>query len=383
VKVVFYTRPAFLDAALGMTAELSRHVELHVVLEVSPESWRTGLFDLAPRRLPLGLSSADDLLAPHVPRTVRAFWEQCASFQILFHPDRRSLSGGTWLVAQSFARMLKHLQPDILHLDDVSLRLVPLALIMRRLRAIISVHDPEPHPGEVGWRGKLARRLTYGAARQFVLHNAVQTAAFCARNSVDPSLVRVVRLAAYEVYRHWLNGVPARAGQPTILFLGRLSTYKGLEHLYAALPHVRREVPDVRVIVAGRPIGGYLMPPAPDGVEVKSGYVSNAQLAALFQQATVVVCPYTQASQSGVVLTAYGFERPVVATAVGGLVEYVADGSTGFLVPPANPSALGAALVQVLQDEHLRQRLAAGIRDLVATELNWRRVAHSLLDVYQ
>ncbi len=70
--------------------------------------------------------------------------------------------------------------------------------------------------------------------------------------------------------------------------------------------------------------------------EIHEGYVSGERMAALFQRASLVVLPYLSASTSGVLMTAYSFGKPVVATKVGCLPEYVEDNITGLLVDPAN-----------------------------------------------
>jgi glycosyltransferase involved in cell wall biosynthesis len=96
----------------------------------------------------------------------------------------------------------------------------------------------------------------------------------------------------------------------------------------------------------------------------------------------VIVCPYRDATQSGVVLTAYAFGVPVVVSAVGGLIEYVEHGRTGLVVPPGDANALAAAVGQLLLDPILQARIRDGIHDAVRGELNWNRTAESLLRTY-
>jgi glycosyltransferase involved in cell wall biosynthesis len=74
--------------------------------------------------------------------------------------------------------------------------------------------------------------------------------------------------------------------------------------------------------------------------------------------------------------------RPVVATAVGGLLDLVVDGETGLLVPPRDPAALRSALRRLLSDEQLRQRLGQRARERAAAEFSWPRVVGELLAVY-
>jgi glycosyltransferase involved in cell wall biosynthesis len=191
------------------------------------------------------------------------------------------------------------------------------------------------------------------------------------------------------IYRRCSDGLSAQTDAgPIVLFFGRLSPYKGLEVLYEAAPRVAERVPGVRFIVAGRPVHGYeppVPPSLPNGgrIDVYAQYIPNDAARALFESARLVACPYVDATQSGVILTAYGFGKPVVATTVGGIPEYVRDGETGVLVQPRNATALAAALVTVLTDEQLRRALGGGIEKLADGPLSWSNTAERLISVYK
>jgi glycosyltransferase involved in cell wall biosynthesis len=100
----------------------------------------------------------------------------------------------------------------------------------------------------------------------------------------------------------------------------------------------------------------------PERFTVINRYVPADEQAALFREAAVVVLPYLEASQSGVVPIACAFGKPVVVTDVGGLPEVVEDGVTGFVVAPGDETALADAIVRVLSDDDLRRRLGDNAR---------------------
>jgi glycosyltransferase involved in cell wall biosynthesis len=382
VRVVFYTRPSLLDPALSLVRELARQVEVHLLLEITPESWRTSMFDVDARDLPSGIVPGGPL-TDGFPAEVRSYWQDVASFNLVVHTNRRSLHPATWWTSHQAMRFMQRLRPDVVHFDDASLRLGWTVRELGRIPVIFSVHDPEPHTGENDWRTHVAYWLTLRRAARFILHSLALKSGFCARFGVSAERVDIVRLAAYDLYRGWARAVVPEC-RPTVLFFGRLSPYKGLEVLYQAAPSIVEKVPNVRFVVAGQPIPGYALPTPPAGcpVEVLNRYISNAELAQLFQQASVVVCPYVDATQSGVIMTAYAFDMPVVATRVGGLPEYVHDGQTGLLVPERDAGALAAALVSVLTTPALREHLVDGIRVARTTEFDWSRAARETVDVY-
>jgi glycosyltransferase involved in cell wall biosynthesis len=180
-------------------------------------------------------------------------------------------------------------------------------------------------------------------------------------------------------------GIPPDA--PAVILFGQLRPDKGLGDLLAALPRV----PEVHAIVAGEdrgglaPVAGQLAAPELAGrVHVRAAFVEMSEAAELFAAADAAVLPYRQASQSGVLLLAYGFARPVVAYPVGGLAEAIVDGETGWLCARPDPEALADALAAVAAAgaEECRRRGAAGRRHADA-EYGWDAIAARTLALYR
>jgi glycosyltransferase involved in cell wall biosynthesis len=105
--------------------------------------------------------------------------------------------------------------------------------------------------------------------------------------------------------------------------------------------------------------------------------------AELFQRCSVVVLPYIDASQSGVIPTAYGFKKPVVVTNVGSIPEIVDDGVTGFIVPPKNPEALAEAIIKLLKDEKSRKQMGENAYKKLKTDLSWDNIVEKTIEVYK
>jgi glycosyltransferase involved in cell wall biosynthesis len=136
---------------------------------------------------------------------------------------------------------------------------------------------------------------------------------------------------------------------PHVLYVGRLSEEKGVRELAEATSDLRR------VIVGDGPLRHLFS----DAV----GFVPSRELGPYYERAAVVVCPSRREGYGVVAREAMAYGRPVVATAVGGLVEAVEDGVTGVVVPPRAPMALGAAVERLLVDVELCRRLGAAARE--------------------
>jgi glycosyltransferase involved in cell wall biosynthesis len=159
-------------------------------------------------------------------------------------------------------------------------------------------------------------------------------------------------------------------------FFGRLAPYKGLDVLARAMPRVWSARPDVQLRVAGS--GDSMLPLEDPRVHLERGYLPEDQLPSFFAQSSLVVLPYTHATQTGAGSLAVGYGVPVVASATGGLPEITLDQS--YLCTPGDDSSLAAAIVRHIDDGlDVRER----VLDQVAGPLSWDSVALRMLEVYE
>lgn len=174
---------------------------------------------------------------------------------------------------------------------------------------------------------------------------------------------------------------------PVTLLFGRLRVDKGLDDLLEALTRL----PQLHLLVGGEEdgalaaAGAQLANPALAGrVTVREGYLDLREAAKLFAATDTVALPYPVASQSGVLLLAYGFRRPVVAYPVGGLHEAVLDGETGWICSRPDVDALVSALGAAIEAGWLecRRRGKAGAR-LAEERYAWPGIARRTGEVYR
>ncbi len=247
------------------------------------------------------------------------------------------------------------------------------------LRYVPMVHDAEPHPGDPGllWEWRLTRELD--AAESAIAFSDSVAAGIRRRR---PAL-RVHRLALGAILPAGVPAAPRPAGDGLrFVNLGRMRAYKGLDLLRDAWRLFQPRFPTARLLVAGEGDAEGLAPglTALPGVEVRSHWLAEAEMARLVAGADVVVLPYREASQSGVAPLAHGFGVPVVATPVGGLAEQVRDGVDGLLASAVSAEALAAAMAAAC-DPARRAALAQGAREAGQRLNDWDAMAGQLLRV--
>jgi glycogen synthase len=197
-------------------------------------------------------------------------------------------------------------------------------------------------------------------------------------NGIDPDKFK--RTEAREVL--------ARRGvrEPYVLFVGRITDQKGIFHLLEAARTLPKGVQVV--LCASAPdtpeIEGRLKRALPEHPNVLwiDEMVPVTEVVQLYSHAAVFACPSVYEPFGLINLEAMACETPVVASAVGGILEVVEDGKTGVLVEPGRPAALAAALRRVLDDPARGRAMGRAGRQRVEAQFSWASVAERTRDVY-
>jgi len=292
-------------------------------------------------------------------------------------------------------------RPQLLHLQSLlaprkELLLFALCRLLG-IRVVMTVHNVLPH--EERPLEKSLYALYYRLADALILHSEQNRRRLL---ELVPGLEQGrLHLVEHGNYEHFADlelekqearrqlGLPAQAR--IALFFGALRPYKGVDLLIAAVGPVRRACPESFFVVAGHVLVGersqYEAQAAalglgPADLELRFSYLSTAQAIAYVCASDLVVLPYRQIYQSGVLLWAYSFGRPVLATRVGSFPECVEEGRSGWLVDPEDPRALEQALIRALSDPAGLAKAGAHARRLAHTRFGWAEAARRTMQIY-
>ena len=281
-------------------------------------------------------------------------------------------------------RRIDELRPDVVHVQWLAMPRYDapwLRRVIARHRTVLTAHEILP-------------RLRQNRAAWCELLRAVDRVVVHSEEALD----QLAELAGRERLVHIPHPVfdasaeyePSPPGGRTLLFFGFLRHYKGLDVLVRALPLVARDVPDVRLVVAGAPLEPVIGPlhelAAAVGVEGRIEwhveFVAPERIRALMEAAAAVVLPYRSIDSSGVLATALGHGRPAVVSDVGSLGATVREFGAGLVVPPEDVEALAQACTRILADEDLR---ASAFRGAVAARdsLTWDAAARKHVRLYE
>jgi len=285
-----------------------------------------------------------------------------------------------WILQQ-----IKSFDPDVIHLQKGHLWFNLALPLLKPYPLVITIHDPKYHVGdrESQRTPKLIMDFGYRRADQLIVHGRQLKQVVLDELGLPSEITHVVPMIALGDDK---SHTQVLEDDHQILFFGRIWEYKGLEYLIRAEPMISAQVPDVRIVIAGRgeDFNRYRrLMVHPERFTVYNEYVSDTKREELFRRASVVALPYIDASQSAIIPIAYTFAKPVVATNVGGLPELVDHGQTGYLIPPRDEQALADAIVRLLRDKKLRHQMGTNGKRKIDTECSPDVVARKTLEVYQ
>ncbi len=272
---------------------------------------------------------------------------------------------------------------DVVHFQWLPVQHADGLLLPRGRPLVITAHDVlprEPRPGQ-----RRAQRRLYARFDAVVVHSEHGRGRLERELGVDPERVHVI---PHGVLRHLAalrplppaGGLPDPGGKPVVLCFGLIRPYKGIDVLLEAW----RGIEDAELWVVGMPRMeiGAIEAAAPAGVRFVPRFVAEAELGAWFRAADLVVLPYREADQSGVLFTALAFGKPLLLSDAGGFPEIEPTGAAR-IVPAGDAGALHRALVELLGDPAALARLAAGAARAGEGEYSWDSIAGRTLALYE
>lgn len=241
-------------------------------------------------------------------------------------------------------------------------------------------------------------KTVYKAFSAVFVHGEINRDRFLAELEVPPERVHIIQHGVSSLFFSQARnvGLAERYGiQPTdkvVLFFGNLRVSKGVPDLLRAFALLNADHLGAKLVIAGYPTQSVDVHELRElarelGIERRTvfdiRYIPNEEVSELMHLATVVAFPYLSATQSGPLMVAHAFGRPVVATSVGNFPEVVKDGCTGLLAPPASPPALAEALQRILTVPDLAERMGKDAKALAERQYSWNSVARAMLAVLE
>jgi glycosyltransferase involved in cell wall biosynthesis len=262
----------------------------------------------------------------------------------------------------------------------VYITLLVLLRLFTRSELIVQCHNVQPHESFLG--ASLLSTLVFRLAHSLIVHSASEKGKLS--EQVPGKKVLQLFHPIYEFPEATGTEITdTNCGNYQLLFFGVIREYKGLDLLLEALKQVVKHKPNVRLTVAGEcfnekdnqtlknqvaNIG------LEEIVDLDLRYIPNEEVSTYFKRADLVVLPYRSATSSGPLTLAYHFKKPVIATNVGGLSDYVSEGKSGYLCE-AYADAIARTILRAIDNPISEQDI-----EQHALSFSWDQYAEELLN---
>ena len=293
--------------------------------------------------------------------------------------------------AYRLAKQLRSEKYDLIHIIHTSPRFWRyLFFFLDKKKVVQTLHEVTSHEGITSKEEERNIKLLIKEETPIIFHSNTSKQRFIDfrthwdHNKLNEDQLALIRFGLFETYYCFSNHFQSKRknGIIHILNFGRIVPSKGINILVEAVRILQNKY-SIHLTIAG---SGH---PYFDFNDIKSydfinRSLSNEEIVALIKDCDLVVLPYISASQSGIPMTVYAFNKPIIASNIAGLKEVIQDGQTGVLVKDINPRSFASAMETLLIDNDLRKDFSKNIKEKYCDgEFSWPFIADQTVDFYK
>jgi len=381
MKIIYYSSPFFADCDFPLLGELQRKGhDVRYYISIASFCKRSTLVDLKELYPHTGIYPASEIYKEfndfrHILDLSHVYIVNQKHKQ-KFHPANLLL-----MIKLAIHFMMQ--KPDVIHLTKPPYLTQKLLYLVKK-KLVLTVHDTFQHTGYTNKRAERDRRMAFKKISKLVLLNNKQSSSFASYYHVPNSHIFINKLGMYSSILY-VDPIPFQIDRPFILFFGQIVEYKGVEYLLEAMKIVHRHYPELMLVIAGG--GKYYFDIESykklDYVKIINQYIGTRELAGMLRACEFGVCPYKDATQSGVIQTAFTLEVPMVVTNVGALSEAVQHNKTGIVVKPCDVNDLANGIMELHSDKEKLNAMRKNIREEWMKDMGWEPIADDYLKCYE
>ncbi len=380
LSVLYVTVPSYFDLEISLLRELNAITDLTVMMLIIPQSLKSSAFAIEKIPSKAGIYNWTEIkglqkYAKLVP---------LENFKFVIAPTNalREMHQVKPLIKD----FLKDHHFDILHGTSLSKFANYLYPVFGGIKhRILTLHDPIPH-NKLSLPRQLINETTIARFRNVLLLNNSLTDAFLKRFHFRTPKLFYSRLGVYD----FLKSFPCKEisnlnTDKYILFFGRIEEYKGVDNLIRAFKASEAKQLGYKLVIAGKGVIHESI--EDDSIVVFNHYIQNDILSNLIRNAYFSLATYLSATQSGVIMSSFALETPVLVTPVGGLPDYItsSDGEQmGYICGNTSADSIKEAINYLLNNPIQVARFKRNIANAIAPDgdLGWRKIANDIKSIY-
>lgn len=379
MRLIYYTQAFFSDCDFPLIRELQHAMKknFRVYIPIQTFRRRSGIIDIKKLKKHVGIYKASKFSE----LAIYSNYVNLDRIYIVNLPDERRRIQDIFIWLYTFVHMILF-RPQIFHfnwqLEGRERWLYKLPIVK-----YMTVHDPISHSSVTNEKEERSRQLAFSKVNRFILLSDVLKKEFSQKYDISESKIAISRMGEFSHLRI-INKSSVDFDYQYILFFGQILSYKGLEYLCEAMIHVHSVLPNLHLIIAGRGkiYFDYSKYEKEYYFHLLNDYIPIVELAKLLRNSLFAVCPYKDATQSGVVQTSFSCETPMIVTNVGALPKAVIHEETGIVIPPCDVEALGKAIIDLASNPNKLSLFKQNIINKWRPSMEWASIAEEYMELY-
>lgn len=372
------------DHVLPMAKALAETVEVELFFALALNKKFNNVLDFQDVDVVTGFQD-EETKSKAFSKEIKDFINGKFPIHLFIYKNLKFKSINNWLLSWKLSRTLR--KYDVINMNGLSLNIIHLRIFMPFKKIVYTIHDLENHSGEK------TKNLLVKRFNPYILHSKSHVVI---QNKSDFEIVQkkypkqkstnhFIPFGNFEIYRQF-NTDNIKTPEIDVLFFGRISIYKGIEYFIEAINLLKKDFPKIKSCIAGS--GKFYFDISDiqkdNSFTIINKFIQSDELIALVKACKIVVCPYIDATQSGVAMTAFAFNKPIIATSVGGFKDVIEDGVNGFLVPVKDSRAIYEKLKLMLENKDLLEKMNQNISEQSKSGLfAWSTIARKYADIYK
>lgn len=377
MKLLYLSTSSFFDTDFPLIKHLKVNAEVTSLFFMYPDSLKATMIEIDKHCPKTGIFKAIDVYPEF------GAYADCLDLEhtyVLNRVNRNKLSMANIVSYFQLICFILKVKADSIY-STIIFHVIDWPLFLFAKKVNSAFHDPIPHSSSNVEKNKKMYKQMIDCVKSCVIFNSCTKQEFIETFNIPEKNVYISKLGLNDLFLNFTTD--KKVNYEYILFWGRIEPYKGIEYLLEAMVEVHKHFPDTKLVIAGR--GKVYFDDQPyknlDYISFDNRFLSVSELANLVKNCKYVVCPYKDATQSGVVTTAFAFDKPVIGTNVGAIPEYVQHEKFGIIVPPCDSKSLAEAIMKLEVDSDYINQLSSNIHRYYSKgEGNWNAIADNLLN---
>lgn len=283
----------------------------------------------------------------------------------------------------STAQKINKFNPDWIYIPMLSLWAgMILLFVNKKTKIITTIHDVSQHLGEYDSFTERIYKYVITRSEKLITLTKDFIPLIAQKYGKQNTDICWIKHANFNYYRP--NTYIAKTHITNkILFFGRIHEYKGISVLLDSMQLIQKSNPKIKLRIAGN---GQLsdedikkISALKGNVELINRWISNDEMYRFFEDIDIVIVPYIEASQSGIIMLSYTFGKPMIVTNVGGLPKQV-DSSVGIVIPPNDSSSLSNAILEFYKSPKQILSMGDNAYSKTVTNFSWKSSVETLIN---